>query len=92
LKSLADGDAAKVWARDTIAEGLAACAALIAGKPGPYSFGADVTLADILLIPQIANARRFDAPVSARLLDVEQACLALDAFRRALPENQPDAE
>lgn len=92
VKSLADGDTAKVWARDTIAEGLAACAALIAGKPGPYCFGADVTLADILLIPQIANARRFDAPVPARLLDVEQACLALEAFRRALPENQPDAE
>jgi len=92
VKSLADGDTAKVWARDTIAEGLAACAALIAGKPGPYCFGADVTLADILLIPQIANARRFDAPVPARLLDLEQACLALEAFRRALPENQPDAE
>ncbi len=92
VKSLADGDAAKVWARDTIAEGLAACAALIAGKPGPYCFGAAVTLADILLIPQIANARRFDAPVPARLLEVEHACLALDAFRRALPENQPDAE
>ncbi|HEX7782419.1 MAG TPA: maleylacetoacetate isomerase [Sphingobium sp.] len=92
VRALAGGDAAQVWARDTITDGLAACAVLIGDGPGPYCFGDAVTLADIFLIPQIANARRFEAVIPARLLEVEQACLALDAFQRALPQNQPDAE
>src|SRR5574337_115376 len=41
------------------AEGLAACEALLANVPGPFCFGAQPGLADILLIPQLASARRF---------------------------------
>lgn len=92
VKALADGDAAHIWAREVISEGLSACAALIAGQPGPYCFGDQVTLADIVLIPQLFNARRFDVAVPDRLAEVERACLALGAFQRALPQNQPDAE
>ncbi len=86
-------DAVTGWARATIEEGLDACAALVADEDGPFCFGDRVTLADICLVPQLVNARRFGAALRwPRLMDVERACLDLDAFRRAAPENQPDAE
>lgn len=82
------------WAAKTIEEGLDACAALIADETGPYCFGDTVTLADVCLIPQLVNARRFgpDPARWPRLLEIEAACMKLDAFTRAAPENQPDAE
>jgi len=80
------------WARTVIEEGLAACAALLADGDGPYCFGDRVTLADLFLVPQLGNARRFGAAIPERLAAIEAACLALDAFRRAAPDRQPDAE
>lgn len=81
------------WARETIEDGLAACAKLIDGQSGPYCFGDRVTLADICLVPQLVNARRFGARFDyGRIPAIEAACLALPAFARAAPENQPDAE
>jgi hypothetical protein len=70
------------------------------GKPralaqaGPFVFGDRPTLADICLVPQLGNARRFKVDVSAypRLLEAEAAALALPAFARAAPQNQPDFE
>ena len=63
-------------------------------KPGPYACGAHVTLADICLVPQIYNARRFNVPLEKypKILAVEEACQKLTAFDKARPENQPDAE
>lgn len=81
------------WAAWVIDEGLDAFDRLIAGEGGPYCFGAQVTLADLCLVPQLVNARRFGVDIRwPRLLAVEQACLALDPFLRAAPQNQPDAE
>jgi maleylpyruvate isomerase len=81
------------WARDIIDSGLAACATLIADSDGPYCFGAEVTLADLCLIPQMANARRFGARTDwPRLEAIEAACRALPAFDAASPERQADAE
>ncbi|HEY8578958.1 MAG TPA: maleylacetoacetate isomerase, partial [Beijerinckiaceae bacterium] len=89
-------DDAKVnqWAKEINHDGLAACEALIAREPGPFCFGAEPTLADVCLVPQLVNARRFGADVSGfkRLLEAEAACLALPAFAAAAPEKQPDAE
>jgi maleylpyruvate isomerase len=61
---------------------------------GPFCFGATPTLADICLVPQLVNARRFGCDLSAmpRLLEAEAACLALPAFTDTAPERQPDAE
>ncbi|MDR6788060.1 maleylpyruvate isomerase [Sphingomonas sp. BE138] len=88
-----DEAAVTAWARDTIADGLGSCDALIAGHDGPYAFGTQVTLADLCLVPQLVNARRFGVDVRwPRLLAVEAACLALPAFAKAAPERQPDAE
>ena len=63
-------------------------------KPGPYAFGPQVTLADVCLVPQVYNARRMKVPIDAfpKIIAVDAACLALPAFDKARPENQPDAE
>ncbi|MBN8938436.1 MAG: maleylacetoacetate isomerase [Rhizobiales bacterium] len=84
----------QAWAATVNRDGLAACAALIAGEAGPFCFGDKPTLADICLVPQLANARRFGVEVQAfpRLIAAEQVCAALAAFRDAAPERQPDAE
>jgi maleylpyruvate isomerase len=81
------------WAVQVISEGLDACERLISEEEGPYCFGRQVTLADICLVPQLVNARRFGVDLPwARLTAVERVCMELDAFVRAAPENQPDAE
>lgn len=95
LKALGqDQDSIDAWARWVIEDGLGACAKLLAAGSGPYCFGSSVTLADICLIPQLANARRFGVDISKwpQIDSIEEACLALDAFQRARPENQSDAE
>ena len=90
----ASEDEVQSWARWANEDGLAACEALISGEPGPFCFGAMPTLADICLVPQLANARRFKADVARfpRLLAAETAAMALPAFRDAAPERQADAE
>ena len=71
-----------------------ACETLIADQAGPFCFGATPTLADLCLVPQLANARRFGVDVAAypRLLKAEAAAKNLAAFADAAPERQPDAE
>ncbi|HEX3182552.1 MAG TPA: maleylacetoacetate isomerase [Beijerinckiaceae bacterium] len=82
------------WAADTNVAGLTACERLILTERGPFCFGAAPTLADVCLVPQLYNARRFKVDVSKfrRLLEAEAACLALPAFKDAAPEQQPDFE
>jgi maleylpyruvate isomerase len=82
------------WAAWANREGLAACETLIAGESGPFCFGAAPTIADLCLVPQLANARRFGVDVSAypRLLKAEAAAKEMKAFADAAPDRQPDAE
>lgn len=82
------------WARWVIGDGLAACEALLAGAAGPFCFGPAPTLADLCLVPQLFNARRFGCGLQGfpRLLAAEAACNALPAFLQAAPDRQPDAE
>jgi maleylpyruvate isomerase len=81
-----------VWYHHWITEGFAALETLLGG--GPYAWGASVTLADVCLVPQVANARRFKISLDKfpKIVAAETACLKLPAFDRARPENQPDAE
>jgi maleylacetoacetate isomerase len=85
-------DAIDAWYHHWILTGFEALEALLDGAP--YSCGEAVTLADICLVPQVANARRFKVPLDKfpKIVGVEAACLKLPAFDRARPENQPDAE
>ena len=87
-------EAVTAWARQTIQTGLDACAMLLAtGGEGPFAFGDRPGLADLCLVPQLGNARRFSVEVHwPRLLAVEAACRALPAFIKAEPQNQADAE
>jgi maleylacetoacetate isomerase len=80
------------WYHHWVIEGFEALETLI--EPGPYACGKAVTLADICLVPQVANARRLKVPLQKfpKIVGVDAACLALPAFDRAKPENQPDAE
>ena len=82
------------WAKAVNAEGLAACERLIANETGPFCFGASPTLADLCLVPQMANARRFGVDISGwtKLVAADAAASALPAFQAAAPESQPDAE
>ena len=94
VRAIGGEDTAQAWAKRVNAEGLAACEKLIADEPGPFCFGDKPTLADICLVPQLGNARRFGVDVAAypRLLQAEAACKTLPAFADAAPEKQGDAE
>jgi maleylacetoacetate isomerase len=87
-----DKAAVQAWYEHWILEGFEAVEALI--KPGPYAFGSHVTVADICIVPQVANARRLNVPLEGfpKIVAVDAACLKLKAFDHARPENQPDAE
>ena len=82
------------WAAWANREGLTACETLIAGETGPFCFGDAPTMADLCLVPQLANARRFGVELDAfpRLLKAEAAAKNTKAFADAAPERQPDAE
>ena len=76
------------WYHHWVIDGFTALEALV--RPGPYSFGADVTLADVFLIPQVANARRLKVPLEAfpNIVGIEAACLKLSAVR-SRPAGKP---
>lgn len=81
------------WAREVVESGLAACSRLIEARSGPFCFGEAVTLADVVLIPQLANARRFGARTNyPRLEAIEANALAHPAFAASVPDAQPDAD
>jgi len=97
LKSKLGQDQAAIdaWYHHWIIEGFTALETLVYPiRSGPYAFGSEVTLADICLVPQVANARRLNVPLDRfpRLVAIDAACGKLDAFIKARPENQPDAE
>jgi len=85
-------DDIKEWQQHWIGLGLDALERL-AGR-GRFCHGDEPTLADICLVPQLANARRAGLDLSPypRLLAVEATAYELAAFADARPENQPDAE
>jgi len=84
------------WAQHWIDLGLSALQEMIVAQPqrGNFCFGNSPTLADICLIPQLGNARRYGCDLSKYpvILQIEKHCSALPAFANAAPEKQPDAE
>ncbi|MAY81800.1 MAG: maleylacetoacetate isomerase [Deltaproteobacteria bacterium] len=81
------------WSRDWIALGLTALEQLVSNHGGRYSFGDSVSWADLCLVPQLYNARRFDVDLTAfpSLTAVESQLESLPEFVAAHPDQQPDA-
>jgi len=80
------------WMRHWMTNGFTAMQKLV--KPDtPFCFGDRLDLADISLVSQMVNARRFDLDLSPfpRLVEIDTACRQIDAVHRGLPESQPDA-
>ncbi len=84
------------WYTHWVVTGLEALEYRLASEPetGQFCHGDAPGLADICLVPQLANARRFSVDLAPypTLLRIDAACAALPAFQAALPANQPDAE
>lgn len=89
-------EAKLAWYRHWIAEGMGALEALMADSPdtGDFCHGDVPGLADVCLVPQVFNARRFECPLDGypTVLRIDEACRAMPAFADAAPGNQPDAE
>lgn len=79
------------WYTHWIHEGFEAAETI--ASDGPYVFGEEVTLADAFLVPQMYNARRFNAPLDEfpKLVAAVDNCNELAAFQDAAPESQSDA-
>jgi maleylacetoacetate isomerase len=86
----ASQDEVDAWYRHWIVEGLAPLEAVAAPRAGAFLFGDTPTVADICLVPQLFNARRFDVPLDAypTLLRTDANANTLDAFVAAHPDKQ----
>lgn len=83
------------WFRHWVEKGLAIVESLLDDpRTGAFCHGDAPTLADCCLVPQVFNARRFACRLDhvPRVMRIVEQCMALDAFQRAAPEAQPDAE
>jgi maleylacetoacetate isomerase len=81
------------WYRHWIEQGFARLEADLGRTAGRFCHGDMVTMADVCLVPQVANARRYNCDLEPypTIRRVEKACLELPAFEQARPERQPDA-
>lgn len=84
------------WYRHWVADGLAKFEASLTHFPGTGKFchGDLPTMADCCLVPQVFNAKRYECGTAAypTVMRVFEQCMKLDAFDRAQPAKQPDAE
>lgn len=89
-------DDKNAWYRHWCEQGLAALETTLSrdGRTGRFCFGDIPTIADCCLVPQIANAQRLHCDLSGMptVMRINEACLAMEAFAKAAPANQPDAE
>lgn len=92
----ADDTVVADWCGTWIKAGFEALEAMLKadGTRGTFCYGGKPSLADAYLIPQVSNAHRFKVNMAPfpLIAQVDAACRALDAFARAAPEKQPDAD
>ena len=81
-------DQSDAWYAHWVTEGLAALEALAAPRAGAFLFGDSPTLADVMLVPQLYNARRFAVPIAPypSLRRADESASALPAFAAAHPD------
>lgn len=89
-----DESAVTTWYRHWITKTFMALEKLVESYGGDYCFGNTITMADIFLIPQMANARRFDTDLGPfpNLRRIDEVLVEHPAFRAAAPDNQPDKQ
>jgi maleylpyruvate isomerase len=84
------------WYRHWVEQGLASIEARLVAerRSGRYALGDAVTLADVVIVPQIFNAQRFDCRLDhvPTIMGIFARCMELAAFVEAQPARQPDAE
>jgi maleylacetoacetate isomerase len=82
------------WYLHWLADGLGAFEAMLDGSEHGFCHGSRASLADLCLIPQLYNARRYQLDLSPypTLVKIERHCSALDPFVQAHPSHQPDAD
>jgi maleylpyruvate isomerase len=89
---LTSPEGVREWAGSCISRGLSALETFARAHGGLYAVGDDVTLADVFIVPQLYNARRFEVPLAAypKLVEIDARASALPAFERAHPDRQKD--
>ncbi|MCI5061100.1 MAG: maleylacetoacetate isomerase [Alphaproteobacteria bacterium] len=91
----ADESQMQEWYAHWITKGLSSYEEMLKkhGRAGKFTLGDQPSLADLCLIPQIYNARRFNVDLGAypKILEIERNCVELDAFQKAAPEAQKSA-
>jgi maleylacetoacetate isomerase len=92
-----DEAAVETWYNHWIAEGFGALERLLAGdgRTGQFCHGDTPGLADIVLVPQVFNAHRYqslDLAPYPTIVRIYETCLNIDAFAAAHPDRQPDRE
>lgn len=97
VKTLGIAEEAKnAWYRHWVESGLDAIESQLASSTmtGRFCHGDTPTLADVTLVPQIFNGQRVNCDFTAMptVMRIFDACMQLDAFQRAVPAVQPDAE
>lgn len=92
----ADDTAKRAWLHHWMQTGFAALEEMLAGDPrtGTCCHGDRPTLADLCLVPQLYNARRFELDLEPypTLVRIDAHCASLPAFAAAAPDRQPDAQ
>ena len=88
-----DEQAKNAWYQHWVATGFTAIEKMIERDGGQFCYGDTVTLADVCLIPQVYNAKRFNVDLSPypNIERIWQTCRTLSAFVDAAPEAQEDA-
>jgi maleylpyruvate isomerase len=81
------------WVQRWVGRGLDALESTVRETAGRFAVGDEVTIADLCIVPQLGFARRFKMDLSRcpTLLKIDQACAEIEAFRKAAPDQQPDA-
>jgi len=83
-------EARDAWYRHWVSEGLPALEAMAAPRAGKFLFGDAPTAADVCLVPQLYNARRFNVPLDdyPTLLRADENANKIEAFAAAHPDRQ----
>ena len=89
----ASAESKNQWYRHWIQQGFSALEAKLTQSAGKFCFGDQITVADLCLIPQIYNAKRFNVDLTPfpTIVHIDNSCQQVDAFKLSLPEMQEDA-